>query len=844
MRQTRRQFLEISALGSGALLVSISLPAVARAAADGAALAAQPVSLGVFVRIDPDNSIVIGARGCEIGQGVRTSLPMLIAEELEVRWDQVRVEQLPYGIKEGDKPGTFAPRYGPQGAGGSTSISDGWQELRQAGAQIRQLLITAAAQAWNADAGSLTARDAEVRHPDGRRLKYGELATRAASLPLPAGPFTLKDAKDFRIIGRPTRVADCADIVSGRAQYGSDASMPGMLFAVIARCPYFDGRLKSLDDSAARKVRGVQAIVPIAPPAAGHLTRNLAAGIAVVANSTWAAMQGRKALVVEWAPGEWGNDSSIALEQRCRAALGGNDGIVTGRSQGDMAATWAGAAQRVEADYQVPFLAHATMEPPGATISIAGGRVKLIASLQSPGGASRMINAITGISRLNIDIELPRSGGGFGRRLENDFVAEAVLIAQALDKPVKLVWTRDDDLQNDFYRPFGVHRMRAALNANGKVTGWSHRVAATSRKFRADRDDDPEWVGTLDVDGFPAACVPNYLAEFVDVPFGLARGWWRAPLHTFTAFSVQSFVDEVAVAARRDPLELRLELLGAPRDLEYRDHGGPVFSTGRSERGAARGGAAHRLRPQAAPGPRHRPRGAFHLRWLHRACHRGRRAGQGLAHRTLRVRLGCRPGREPGRRAGATRGRHGGWHLHRARARDHRRERPHPAVEFRRLSAVADAGGTQGGNAHPALGVDTLRRGRDGNSRRRAGAGERCLRRHRPAHPPPSHAPGVSQVARPRGIQRALRSPGAICHHWMRGCVMNLFPKVLVTALLLLGLTACASTQKWASAGGNRQDGVVRLSYEYAEFHQPEMSDAEADGAGVESLQCLGLPGS
>ncbi len=581
MRQTRRQFLQISALGSGSLLVSFSLPAVTRAAADGAALAAQPVSLGVFVRIDPDNRIVIGARGCEIGQGVRTSLPMLIAEELEVRWDQVQVEQLPYGIKEGDKPGTFAPRYGPQGAGGSTSISDGWQELRQAGAQIRELLITAAAQAWNAPAGSLTAREAEVRHPDGRRLTYGELAARAASLPLPAGPFTLKDAKDFRIIGRPTRVADCADIVSGRASYGIDASMPGMLFAVIARCPYFDGRLKSLDDAAARKVRGVQAIVPIAPPAAGHLTRNLAAGIAVVANSTWAAMQGRKALVVEWEPGEWGKDSSTALEQRCRAALGGNDGIVTGRSQGDMAAAWARAAQRVEADYQVPFLAHATMEPPGATIAIGGGRVKLIASLQSPGGASRMINAITGIPRLNIDIELPRAGGGFGRRLENDFVAEAVLIAQSLDKPVKLVWTRDDDLQNDFYRPFGVHRMRAALDADGKVTGWSHRVAATSRKFRADRDDDPEWVGTLDVDGFPAACVPNYLAEFVDVPFGLARGWWRAPLHTFTAFSVQSFVDEVALAAKRDPLELRLEMLGAPRDLEYRDHGGPVFSTGR-----------------------------------------------------------------------------------------------------------------------------------------------------------------------------------------------------------------------------------------------------------------------
>ena len=580
MRQNRRQFLQVTALGSGALLVDISLGSLARAAAGGAA-ASQPVSLGAFVRIDPDNSIVIGARGCEIGQGVRTSLPMLIAEELEVRWDQVRVEQLPYGIKQGDKPGTFAPRFGPQGAGGSTSISDGWEELRQAGAQIRELLIAAAAQQWNVPAGSLTARDAEVRHPDGRRVGYGALAAVAAVLPLPAGPFKLRDPKDFRIIGKPTKVADCAEIVSGRARYGIDASMPGMLYAVIARCPYFDGRLESVDDSAARKVRGVQAIVPITPPAAGHLTRNLAAGVAVVASNTWAAIQGRKALKLEWTPGEWGSDSTRALEQRALAAVAGDKDIRTGRSDGDMAAAWAGAARRVEADYQVPFLAHATMEPPGATLSIAGGRAKLIASLQSPGGASRMIAGMTGISRLDIDIELPRAGGGFGRRLENDFVAEVVMIAQAVGKPVKLLWTRDDDLQNDFFRPFGLHRLRAALDAQGKVTGWSHRVAATSRKWRADRDDDPDWVGTLDIDGFPAACVPNYLAEFVDVPFGLARGWWRAPLHTFTAFAIQSFVDEVAVAAGRDPLELRLELLGAPRDLEYREHGGPVLSTGR-----------------------------------------------------------------------------------------------------------------------------------------------------------------------------------------------------------------------------------------------------------------------
>lgn len=195
-----------------------------------------------------------------------------------------------------------------------------------------------------------------------------------------------------------------------------------------------------------------------------------------------------------------------------------------------------------------------------------------------------MIHAMTGIPRLAIAIELPRAGGGFGRRLENDFVAEAVLVAQAVNRPVKLLWTREDDLQNDFYRPFGVHRMRAALDRGGKLVGWSHRVAATSRKWRAGRGDDPDWVGTLDIDGFPAGCVSNYLAEFTDVPFGLARGWWRAPLHTFTAFAIQSFVDETAVAAGRDPLDLRLEMLGKPRELEYREHGGPVFDTGRLSR--------------------------------------------------------------------------------------------------------------------------------------------------------------------------------------------------------------------------------------------------------------------
>ena len=577
MSVSRRQFL-VTAVSGGGLPVSVALPGLAPAAANSAA--SEPVDLGVFIRIHPDDTVVIGARGCEIGQGVLTSLPMLIAEELEVRWDRVRVEQLPYGILPGDKPDTFKPKYGGQGAGGSTNISDAWQPLREAGAQVRLLLVAAAAQRWKSDAANLIARDGVVRHPDGRSAGYGSLAAAAAKLPLPAGPYTLKQPGEFRIIGKATKVADCADIVSGRARYGIDASMPGMRFAVIARCPWFDGKLGGFDDAAALEVRGVRAVIPIAPPPGGDLNRNLAAGVAVIADSTWAAMQGRRALKIDWQPGPWAKDSTDALESRARSALGG-DKVQVGRSDGDMSAAWAGAATRVEADYRSPFLAHATMEPPGATISIGKNRAKLIASLQSPGGASRMISAMTGLSRLDIEIELPRSGGGFGRRLENDFVAEAVQVAQAAGKPVKLLWTRDDDLQNDHYRPFGMQRLRAAADGKGKVIGWSHRVAATSRKTRSGMADAPDWVGTLDIDGFPASTVPNYLMEFVDVPFGLARGWWRAPLPTFAAFATQSFVDEVAAATRRDPLELRLEMLGDAREIDYRDHGGPKFSTGR-----------------------------------------------------------------------------------------------------------------------------------------------------------------------------------------------------------------------------------------------------------------------
>lgn len=580
---SRRAFLGVSLSAAGGLLLTLRSAAhgrEARGALAGAALAggAPPGapattgdSLGAFIRIEPDGRIVIGARGCEIGQGVRTSLPMLIAEELDVPWSAVTVEQLPYGLN----------RYGGQGAGGSTNIPEGWRDLRQAGAQGRWLLVQAAAEVWQQPPERLKTREARVLHPDGRSLSYAELAPRAAKRPLPSADVPLKEKSDYRILGRPTPVTDARDIVTGVAAYGLDAALPGSLTALIARCPYFDGDVASLDDSEARRIPGVRQIFRIPGPRAGAaIDRNLAAGVAVVADDFWSARKGREALRITWTrpPGE--PDSSAALERRATAALATSGKVA--RRDGSLADARKAAAAVVEAVYVMPLLAHATLEPPHALIELQGKRARLIASLQSPGPASQMIHEMTGIARADIEIALPRVGGGFGRRLANDFVAEAVLVAQRAGAPVKVVWTREDDLQNDFYRPFGLHQLTATLDAKGHVTGWAHRVAATARKYRAaGMEDENDWIGCVDPDGFPAGCVGNYLSEFLPVDFSIPRGWWRAPLPTFAAFPVEGFLDEVARAARRDPLALRLELLGAPRELPYRDHGGPKLHTGR-----------------------------------------------------------------------------------------------------------------------------------------------------------------------------------------------------------------------------------------------------------------------
>jgi isoquinoline 1-oxidoreductase beta subunit len=578
---SRRGFLQASVTAAGGLMLAWRFAPTALAADAGTSGTSGAQALGLFVRIEPDGTTIIGARCPEIGQGVKTSLPMLIAEELDADWSKVEVEQLPLGVVPSETPPGVTWKYGPQGAGGSTSVSDAWQDLRQVGARARWMLVQAAAQEWQADPAELTTRAGAVVHPDGRSLNYGVLAAAAATMVPPSTDVAVKQAKDYRIIGRPTRTVDAREIVTGRARYGLDATLPGALVAVVERCPYFSGGLASYEASAARAVSGVRDVVVLPGPAPGEpLTANLATGVAVIADDTWAALQGRRALKVEWTRGPYAQESSATLDAQCTALLKGKGQRV--REDGDFDWARASAARVVEAVYRVPYVSHCPLEPQNACAHVQADRVTIVAPMQSPSGASRVAHQITGIDRLKIDVTMTRVGGGFGRRLTNDFVAEAVLLSKLTGKPIKLMWTREDDLHHDFYRPFGHHHLIAALDEAGAVTGWAHRLASSSKYYRRPEVKPEEmWTAELYADDFPARSVPNLRLEWFAVDSGMSRGSWRAPAHTANAFVVQSFIDEIAHASKQDPLALRLAMLGAPRELPYEQHGGPIFNPGR-----------------------------------------------------------------------------------------------------------------------------------------------------------------------------------------------------------------------------------------------------------------------
>lgn len=578
---TRRALIQAGATAAGGLALGVLLTGC-EAKEARRPLAKEGGKVGFYVRIELDNRVIIGAPSTEMGQGINTSLPMMIAEELDVDWAQVAIEQMPLMIKKREDGEGYTWVHFPQGAGGSTSVMDGWPLLREAGARARRLLVLAAAARWKVAAGECTTKGGVISHQkSGQSLTFGDVAAEAAKLSDPPEAPALKARDAYRILGKPTRNAQALGIVTGREVYGVDAEMPGMLHAVVLRAPKFDVQVESIDDAAARAVPGVKHIVRLNGPKAGEpYTTIVASGVAVVAESLWAAMKGREVLKVTWSKSPWETETTEGSRAEMERLMRGRGQIVN--SDGDFESALKKAARVVERVYEVPYVSHATMEPQNAIAHVRDDGIDIIAPTQSPGYSSRMTNALTGVDRGKINVTFTRLGGGFGRRLEVDYIAEAVMISREVKAPVKVFWTRDDDMAHDFYRPNGRHHMILGVDQAGKVTAWKHRLASAGKNNRRDGVKPEEiWQADFYETDFPGKLVPNFQREYFLVKSGAPRRSWRAPGHTANAFAIQCFLDEAARELGKDPLAFQLEILGPDdRDIPWWSDGS-VFNPAR-----------------------------------------------------------------------------------------------------------------------------------------------------------------------------------------------------------------------------------------------------------------------
>jgi len=566
---TRRDFLTVglSALGGLAIGVRLESPGDSNR---------RPVKApNAFVRIEHDSTVVVTVPRPEMGQGARTAIAMLVAEELDADWERVRVEQA--NLDEA--------RYGPQYAGGSAVVRTSWMPLRRAGATARAMLVRAAAQRWNVDVAQCVAERGIVRHvASGRSASYGSLAAAAGELPAPAS-VALKARRDFRIIGTPRRGLDVPAIVSGRATYGIDVRVPAMLFASIERSPVFGGRVTQLDGAAARAIPGVRAVISIDADALPEFEENspkMPNGVAVLADSTWAAMQGRRALKIEWDARGGDVESTVVMRQRAEELAAGKPRVVR-RNDGQFDSAYASAATRLEAVYEVPLLAHATMEPMNCTARVDGRKVEVWAPTQNPQGARTAAAVATGLAPNDVTVHVTRMGGGFGRRFYADFVAEAAYLAKASGRPVQVVWTREDDMRHGFYRPAGYSLMRAGLDADGGIVAWSQHLVNASRGHFLRWSPGPNQTelvdpGELEPYDLPASVVPNMRIAYTAIQSRIPRGQWRAVEPSATVFVTQSMLDELAHLAKRDPLAFQLSLLEPARQLPFYDS---HYDTGR-----------------------------------------------------------------------------------------------------------------------------------------------------------------------------------------------------------------------------------------------------------------------
>ncbi len=544
---SRRSFLRAGVAAGGGLILSVGLPALI-----GSAVAADADGFapGAFIRIDRAGRVTLIIPQVEMGQGTYTSMPMLIAEELEVELQQIEIAHAPPDDKlYGNQ------LLGFQATGGSTSVRAFWEPLRRAGATARSMLVSAAAQAWKVDPGSCRADKGEVIHaPTGRRLAYGALTERAAKLPVPDN-VPLKNPDTFKLIGKPAKRLDTPDKVNGKAQYGIDVRPPGMKVATVAACPVLGGKLAGLDDSKAKAVKGVRQVV------------RLDNAVAVVADHMGAAKKGLAALDITWDPGANAKFSSADLTALHAQAVQ-RPGVVA-MQDGDVAKATAGAARTFEAVYQLPLLAHATMEPMNCTVHVRPDGCDVWLGTQVLTRAQATAAEVTGLPLDKVQVHNHLLGGGFGRRLEIDSVTQAVQIARQVEGPVKVIWTREEDIQHDIYRPFYYDRMAAALDVGGAPVAFSHRVTGSSILAR--------WLPAgfkngLDGDAVEGAAgpysFPNVLVDYVrqEPPAGVTTTWWRGVGMTHNAFMVEGFIDELAAAAGKDPVAYRRALLAkAPR---------------------------------------------------------------------------------------------------------------------------------------------------------------------------------------------------------------------------------------------------------------------------------------
>jgi len=544
---SRRDFLKTGAVAGGGLVLGFSLPPFG----DPAEAAQQSTSTfapNAFIRIGTDDSVTVIANHSEMGQGVYTALPMLVAEELDADWSKVRVEAAPVD------PAYNHVGFGIQMVGGSTSTWTEWERLRKAGATARAMLITAAAETWKVDPASCRAQNGYVIHTASRRrLSYGRLAQKASSLTPPQN-VALKDPKDFKLIGKPTKRLDTPEKINGKGVFGLDVKVPSMLVAVVARPPVFGGKVKSFDAGQAKAVPGVRHIVEIDR------------GVAVVADGYWPALKGREALVITWDEGPLaGLDSQAQREQY--AELAKQPGAVA-RKEGDVADAMGRAAQKLEAVYELPYLAHATMEPLNCVANVRPDGCDVWTGTQFQTVDRDAAAQAAGLKPAQVKVHTTLLGGGFGRRAVPDshFVQEAVQISKAVKAPVKVIWTREDDTRGEYYRPAAYHAIGAGLDAAGNPVAWQQRIVCQSfiagTPFEAaiikDGVDETAVEGAADL----PYDIPNLLVDWQKAPGGVPTLWWRSVGHSHSAFVVETFLDELAHAAGKDPYEFRRALLG------------------------------------------------------------------------------------------------------------------------------------------------------------------------------------------------------------------------------------------------------------------------------------------